>query len=150
MDLIRGTGPFEELEKAQAKVKVRPWFPSVHWCDRTLFYAARQIVDYDSGPSWEKVHCPVLVIYGDRDTSSGPPGPLVAVIRQGLAKANNRDVTVHVFPGGDHSLCSAEAVKRRPVTNEKRNDPTFVAGYLELMAKWLGARFHGEFNGRNP
>jgi uncharacterized protein len=41
MELIRGVGPFEELERAQEKIKNRPWFASIHWCDRTLFYAAR-------------------------------------------------------------------------------------------------------------
>lgn len=76
MALIRGTAPYEELEQAQSRVKSRAWFGSVHWCDRSLFHAARRNVEYDTAPSWEKVHCPVLVIYGDRDTSSGPPSTL--------------------------------------------------------------------------
>jgi pimeloyl-ACP methyl ester carboxylesterase len=146
MELIRGTGPFEELEKAQAKVKMRSWFAAVHWCDRTLFYATRRIVDYDSGPSWEKVRCPVLVLYGDKDTSSGPPGPLVAVIRRGLEKVSNKDVTIHIFPDADHSLRSTETRGRKEPTQSsvappKRNDPAFVAGYLDLMTEWLCQRF---------
>jgi pimeloyl-ACP methyl ester carboxylesterase len=133
MGLIRGTGPFEELEVAQATVKSRSWFGSVHWCDRTLFYSARRNVDYDTGPSWERVRCPVLVIYGDRDTSSGPPGPLVAVIRRGLRKAKNDDVTVRLFSGADHALCLPG--------RKDQNGPAFVPGYLDAMTGWLGKRF---------
>src|SRR5262245_63817577 len=55
MDLIRGTGPYEDLEKAQAKVKDKPWFKSVQWCDRTLFGSARLNVSFDTAPVWEKV-----------------------------------------------------------------------------------------------
>jgi pimeloyl-ACP methyl ester carboxylesterase len=134
MDLIRGAGPFEDLEKAHAEVEALPWFSYVRRCDRALFYAARRMVNHDSGPSWEKVRCPVLVIYGDRDRSSGPPGELVAVIRRGLAKAGNDDVTVRIFPGADHSLCLAR-------TGGKK-DPAFAPGYLDTMTGWLGKRFN--------
>jgi hypothetical protein len=66
------------------------------------------------------------VIYGDRDSSSGPPGRLVAVIRDGLAKAGNRDVTVRVFAGADHALREAGA-----------DGPDFVPGYLDAMTARL-------------
>jgi pimeloyl-ACP methyl ester carboxylesterase len=146
MALIRGTGPFEELEAAQNQVKMRPWFASVRACDRTLFYASRPVVAFDSGPIWQKVHCPVLVIYGDQDVSSGPPEPLVAIIRGGLEKANNPDVTVRVFAGADHSLCVTkrggpkEQAKRRE-DRKDQSDPDFVPGYLDSMTDWLHARF---------
>jgi pimeloyl-ACP methyl ester carboxylesterase len=146
MALIRGTGPFEELETAQARVKMRPWFGSVHWCDRTLFHAARLNVEYDTGPSWEKVRCPVLAIYGDEDTSSGPSKPLVAVIRTGLEKAQNADVVVHLFGGADHSLCVTKTggPKEQAQRARDRKDQTevdFVPGYLDAMTDWLGERF---------
>src|SRR5205085_847653 len=76
MDLFLGNGPFEELDVVQEAVKDRPWFAHVHRCDRSLFESARGMCAHDTGPSWEGVHCPVLVIYGDRDESSGPPDPL--------------------------------------------------------------------------
>jgi pimeloyl-ACP methyl ester carboxylesterase len=141
MELIRGKGPFEELEQAQARVKMRPWFGSVHWCDRTLFYSARLNVDYDTGPSWEKVRCPVLAIYGDKDTSSGPLQPLVAIIRTGLQKAKNADVTVRIFPGADHSLCNSQTAAPK---RKDQDSPDFVPGYLDAMTDWLAARFPGD------
>lgn len=144
MNLIRGTGPFEELEQAQEAVRMLPWFKAVHRCDRVLFYSARRMVGYDSGPSWEKVRCPVLVIYGDKDTSSGPPEQLVAIIRQGLAKAQNRDVTVKIFLNADHALCKADTGGRqgsqRTKTRKSKEGPDFVAGYLDTMTTWLNER----------
>ena len=144
MDLICGTGPYEELERAQEKVKGKPWFKAVHFCDRTLFDAARRVVEYDTGPSWEKVRCPVLVIYGDRDTSSGPPDELVATIRRGLTKAENGDVTVRFFAGADHSLCRSDAGGRKETLAKAAKGeaaPDFVPGYLDLMTTWLRQRF---------
>lgn len=128
MDLIRGSGPFAELEQAQAKVRSRPWFSAVHWCDRALFHAARLNADYDTAPS------PVLAIYGDHDTSSGPPEPLVDVIRAGLDKAHNHDVTVRIFPGADHSLRAVQA-------RDAKNQADFIPGYLDLMTDWLGQHY---------
>jgi pimeloyl-ACP methyl ester carboxylesterase len=146
MGLIRGTGPFEELEAAQSKVKTRPWFGAIHWCDRTLFHSARRNVEYDTGPSWEKVGCPVLVIYGDKDTSSGPPEPLVALIRGGLDRAKNENVTVRVFAGADHGLCVTKTggpkeQAERDRTRKEPSSPDFVPGYLNAMTGWLDERF---------
>jgi pimeloyl-ACP methyl ester carboxylesterase len=144
MGLIRGTGPYEELERAQEKVKGKPWFKAVHFCDRTLFDAARRVVEYDTGPVWEKVRCPVLVIYGDKDTSSGPPDELVATIRRGLTKAGNDDVTVRIFANADHSLCRSETgTRKEPLAKTPRagEPPEFVPGYLGLMTTWLRHRF---------
>jgi len=139
MDLIRGGRPFGELDRAQETVMNRSWFVAVHRCDRVRFESARRVVGHDSGPSWEGVRCPVLVIYGDKDTSSGPPDGLVTVIRRGLAKAGNRDVTVKIFRDADHSL-------RRPREGGRKgeDDPEFVPGYLDTMTAWLTERFgHG-------
>jgi len=149
MDLIRGTGPFEDLDKAQEEVKGLPWFASVHRCDRALFDSARRILVNDTGPSWEKVRCPVLVIYGDKDTSTGPPEAQVAIIRRGLARVGNREVMEKIFPSADHSLCKTETggpkeAAQRAKTRKKEDGPDFVAGYLDTMTTWLTKRFGPE------
>ena len=145
MDLIRGTGPFEDLDKAHNGVKTLPWFEYVGLCDRTLFYSARRNVGYDTGPSWEKVRCPVLVIFGDKDTSSGPPEKLVALIRRGLTKAGNRDVTVKIFHNADHTLRKTKTggpkeAKERAKNRDPEAGPDFVPGYLDTMTAWLAKR----------
>jgi pimeloyl-ACP methyl ester carboxylesterase len=138
MDLIRGAGPYEDLEKAQEKVKGRAWFQSVHWCDRTLFHSARRNVAFDTGPVWEKVRCPVLTIYGDEDRSSGPPDELVAIIRRGMLRGGNDDLTVRIFAGADHSLCRSETGGRGDAGRSQPGEgPDFVPCYLDAMTDWL-------------
>jgi len=141
MDLFLGKGTFEELDQAQEAVKDRPWFAHVHRCDRALFESARRMCGHDSEPSWERVHCPVLVIYGDHDVSSGPPEPLVNIIRRGLTKAGNKDVTVRIFPNANHSLCRADTGSRKDRgVRTKEDGPAFVPGYLDAMTSWLDER----------
>jgi pimeloyl-ACP methyl ester carboxylesterase len=149
MDLIRGTGPFEDLDKEHESVKTLAWFEYVHRCDRALFYGARRSIEYDTGPSWEKVRCPVLVIYGGKDTLSGPPDGLVSIIRRGLEKAGNQDVTVRIFASADHSICTTETGGRkeageRAKKRKSEDGPDFVPGYLDTMTAWLAERFGPE------
>jgi uncharacterized protein len=150
MELIRGAGPFEELDQAQEIAKTEPWFGHVHHCDRTLFYSARRMVDYNSAPSWALVHCPVLAIFGDRDTSTGPAEPATEIIRRGLANAGNHDITIKIFPAADHSLCQSPTGGRKDAaqptqTRTKADGPNFVPGYLDTMTDWLKKRFDQQF-----
>jgi hypothetical protein len=142
MDMIRGDKPFEDFDKLQHEVKTSPWFEYLHYCDRDLFYSARLNTHDDSSSWWEGVHCPVLVIFGNKDTSSGPPEPLVAIIRCGLAKAGNKEVTAKIFANADHSLCRTQTggpkeARDRDKTKKKETIPDFVDGYLETMTDWL-------------
>jgi pimeloyl-ACP methyl ester carboxylesterase len=142
MELIRGTGPYSELETAQNAVKALPWFRSVHFCDRVRFEAARGVVGSDSTDWWSRVRCPVLVLYGDRDVSTGAPEPLITIIRRGLAAAGNNDVTVRVFPDADHSLRRLRSATQKPDGAREKEPPKgagpdFVSGYLETMTDWL-------------
>jgi uncharacterized protein len=144
MDMIRGNGPYEELEKAQNTVKALPWFRSVHFCDRALFESVRPIVNLDTSSWWSKVRCPVLVFYGDRDLSTGPPEPVVAVIRDGLRAAGNTDVTVRIMRGADHGIIRANATGKPDHSSAKakssRAEPDFAAGYLETMTDWIAKK----------
>jgi pimeloyl-ACP methyl ester carboxylesterase len=140
MELIRGTAPFEELDREQEAVESAPWFKSVHRCDRVLFESARKVVNFDNSASWEKVKCPVLAIYCGKDVSSGPPEPLLAIIRRGLKKAANEDVTIKLFPDADHDLCRPRPEGRqRAESRTPADSPDFVPGYLEAMSAWLAA-----------
>jgi pimeloyl-ACP methyl ester carboxylesterase len=143
MDLIRGKGPFEELDRAHPAVEKFPWFPYVGKCDRKLFYGARRLVGYDPGPAWEKVRCPVLVIYGALDRSA-PAAESVRIIERRLRKAGNRDVTVKVFPGADHGLritTTGGPKEARGRAGKKGPRRDFAPGYLDTMTAWLGDRF---------
>jgi uncharacterized protein len=143
MDLIRGSGPFDELDRAQEAVKALPWFAYVHRCDRALFESGRRMVGEDTGAFWEGVRCPVLVIYGDKDTSAGPADPLVAVIRRGMAKADNKALTIRVFADADHSLHPTKTGSRKEAAERAKGRQAgseFAPGYLEAMTDWLEKR----------
>jgi dienelactone hydrolase len=145
MDLIRRGGRFEELDEAQRKVRGRPWFEYVHLCDRARFDSGKLMVGFDPGTCWEKVYCPVLAVFGEKDTSC-PVERSVAILRRGLDRAGNRDVTVKTFPRADHALTVSETggrkePRRRARQRGKVAEPEFVPGYPELMADWLAERF---------
>jgi len=145
MALIRGPGTFEDLERLHPAVESRPWFPYAGRCDRALFYSARRLVEFDPGPSWEKVQCPVLVIYGDHDTSL-PAEKSLPIIRRGLERAGNRDVTYKVFERADHGMQVTDTggKKGRARGHTKAEAPDFTPGYLETMSEWIGERFRAE------
>jgi dienelactone hydrolase len=145
MDLIRRRRPFGELDEAQQKVRDRPWFEYVHLCDRKRFESGTVTVGHDPGPTWEKVRCPVLAVFGEKDTSC-PVERSVAVVRQGLERAGNRDVTIRIFPKAAHAITAAETGGPREARERSRSGPPgagpeFVPGYLDAMSGWLDARF---------
>jgi uncharacterized protein len=145
MDLIRGKGEFEELDQTHASVERHPWFKYVGRCDRALFYSARRMVEFDPGPTWEKVRCPVLAIYGEKDTSL-PPEKSLPIIKRGLELARNRDVTVKVVPRADHGLRTSvtggpKEARERSKAGRPGEEPDFAPGYLDLMSGWLTERF---------
>lgn len=81
---------------------------------------------YDPVQSLERITCPVLAIFGERDTLV-PVARSVRIFKETLTKAGSRDVTIRVFPDADHRIHS--------------NDPHgFADGYLELMKSWLSKR----------
>ena len=146
MSLIRGEGEFEQWVKAHAAVEKRPWFEYAGRCDRKLFYSARKMVEFDPGPAWEKVRCPVLAIYGERDTSL-PAKMSLPIIRNGLHRAGNNDVTIKLFPKADHGLNITQTggpkeAKQRSKASKTGAPPDFTPGYLDLMTNWLTNRFH--------
>jgi uncharacterized protein len=145
MGLIRGKGEFEDLEYLHVGVERRPWFQYAGRCDRALFYSARKMVEFDPGPAWEKVRCPVLAIYGQKDTSL-PAEKSLPIIRRGLEVAGNRDVTIKVFPRADHGLKITETggpkeARARSKARRPGDGPDFAPGYLDLMTDWLTERF---------
>jgi pimeloyl-ACP methyl ester carboxylesterase len=145
MDLIRGAGEFKDLEASHAAVEQKRWFGHVGRCDRKLFYSARKMVGYDPGPAWEKLRCPVLVIYGVNDKCL-PPEESLPIIRRGLEKAGNQDVSIKVFLKADHGLMRSETggpkeAREREREKKPGHTPDFAPGYVELMSDWINKRF---------
>src|SRR5262249_47220013 len=143
-----------DLEGAHAAVERRPWFAYAGRCDRALFYSARRMVEFDPGPSWEKERCPVLAIYGDKDTSL-PAEQNLPIIRRGLEAAGNRDVTIKVFARAAHGLRVAatgepKEARERSRARKPGDVPDFAPGYLDLMTDWIGERLEAPGPRRAP
>lgn len=68
-----------------------------------------------------QVHCPVLAIFGEDDTSI-PVEKSVALYKQYLGEAGNEAFTVKVFPNASHTI---------------RVGKKFAPGYFDLMLCWL-------------
>lgn len=60
-----------------------------------------KIGGFDPLPYWRGVSVPVFVAYGEKDEYNNVP---VAEIVRRLRLLNKSDVTVKVYPGGDHAV----------------------------------------------
>ncbi|MGH7725643.1 MAG: alpha/beta hydrolase family protein [Candidatus Eiseniibacteriota bacterium] len=109
------------------------WYPAMP-LDRILPSEGNRsnwswVATWDPAASLERIKCPVLLMFGDRDTSH--PTPLsVTKWKEGLKKAGNNDATVMVFPGAGHGIRMREGYSgsgRAPFAN----------GYAEAMVGWL-------------
>jgi uncharacterized protein len=90
---------------------------------------------YDPIPHLQQVPCPVLALFGGKDTVV-PPEKNAPLLEQALKAGGNRDYTIKVFPDGEHVLLATTSGARRdvPLWSE------FVPGYFETMLDWLRSR----------
>lgn len=122
--------PRAELDLMASRFKSRSWYfdppppGDVYWA-----FAART-ASYDPIAQWRQVRAPVLLLYGDKDARV-PVGPSAMAIQAALAQAGDRDVTLRIFPGVDHTFRYPAAAGGWP----KR-----APDYVETMIVWARAR----------
>lgn len=96
----------------------------------------RATMDFDPVPFWEKVKCPVLAFFGERDITVRPE-PSKTILAAALARGGNQDVTIKVVPRGSHGYLDVETgLVRRDLPRVKK----FAEGYFAPMDEWLRAR----------
>ncbi len=142
---MRNGGPFEELDETQKVLLRRPWFAYMQYCERKRFQSGKLTLNHDPAASWEQVRCPVLAAYGEKD-ATGPVDASATVIRQGLAKSGNRDLTVKVFPRADHLLAVSDTGGRKEAHERAKrrcagDSPEFAPEYFDTVSGWLLVRF---------
>jgi pimeloyl-ACP methyl ester carboxylesterase len=93
---------------------------------------------YDPIPYLQRVACPVLALFGGKDTVV-PPEKNAPLMEQALRMGGNRDYIIKVFPDGEHVLLATASGARRDVPRWSE----FVPGYFETMLDWLRERVDG-------
>ncbi len=84
---------------------------------------------YEPALDIEKVRCPILLMFGDRDRDH-PTELAIEQWRKSLKKANNNDITLMVFPGAGHGI------RMRDGHTGKGRAP-FADGYKDVQLGWL-------------
>jgi dipeptidyl aminopeptidase/acylaminoacyl peptidase len=81
----------------------------------------RMMMNVNPADFLPQVRCPVLAIFGENDTSL-PVEKSIDLYKRYLQEANNDDVTIKLFPDGDHGL---------------QINGDFAPGYFETINTWL-------------
>lgn len=130
----------EELDAALRRFATEPWFAATEILPARLppyeevqrldwFPAWRSRMDFDAEPYWQSVNCPVLLLLGGKDPKMSSEAA-AASIREALVSGGNSDLTVRVFPKGEHGLVEWYLPGRLP-------PPRFPKGYPDMMARWV-------------
>ena len=93
------------------------------------------VLSYDPAPALEALACPILVLYGGRDTIV-PARVHRDRMQAALDRARTRDVTIKVFDQANHAFLQAVTGGRR----ENAALKGFVDGYLGTHVAWLSER----------
>lgn len=93
------------------------------------------VLSYDPRPALEALRCPVLALYGGRDTTVSP-GIHLARMRDALSRAATRDATIRELPGANHHFYAAHTGGPSEVNLLQG----FVDGYFDTRVEWLRER----------
>lgn len=118
-----------ELDAAVARDSTERWFFPVPARDSYYWAFSKAIATYDPSRYWANVHVPVLLLYGELDQRVSVTES-VRRIRTALRAANNRRVTIVVFPNADHTMRIAAS------TDGGFHWPANPPGYLETLLSW--------------
>jgi pimeloyl-ACP methyl ester carboxylesterase len=155
LELVRDGGTVEEitaitrtLARAQVETlpeKQRKAIPNVDAAVEAMLPAQvaamrstwfRSFIFFDPASALEKVTCPVLAIFGERDMQV-PPALNRPPVEAALARAGNRQVTTKVYPESNHLFQRAQTGHPSEYATLPKE---FVPGLLDDIAAWIAAR----------
>jgi uncharacterized protein len=94
------------------------------------------IINFDPAGALARVRAPVLAVYGELDPMV-PPDPNAELVRAGLERAGNGDVTILTFPAANHLFWEARTGLR---DEYMQLEPRYVAGFVDTIAEWIAVR----------
>lgn len=125
---------WEALAETERKHKEKRWFAYAGGQagkDHPFWKFWNLIRTYDPLPVLEKVQCPVLALFGDKDTFV-PTEKSAKAWQTALEKAGNPDVTIRIFPNADHSMIECRTGGLKETAQAKR----FVPEYFNTLVDW--------------
>lgn len=138
--ILTNTG-WDALRTAIEKSNKERWFnvSRVGWLklsqippDANTLKGWRDPISFDPVPSWERVTCPVLAMFGELDRATDTKHS-VPILEAALKKARNKDYTIIVLPKASHGFFEAET----GYASEFPRYRGYVSGYMDGMANWL-------------
>lgn len=102
----------------------------------------RYFLSYDPAPALEALPCPVLALFGEKDTQVSPKQNLPAM-EKAFQKGGSKNVTFKVFPGANHLFQKANTGSP---TEYATLEKAFVPGFLETISAWILEKTHPEKN----
>jgi len=135
-DAMNSDEAYDRLQAAYEQARARGvrwvWNPGTKEQLRAQW--TRPNVDFDPVPVLEKVQCPVLAFFGEKDVLV-PPAGNVTIMEAALKKAGNKDVTIKILPGVNHNF-EVPGMGVYGFQSSGKVPP----GYYDVMIKWLKKR----------
>jgi pimeloyl-ACP methyl ester carboxylesterase len=122
--------PRTRLDSLATAWRERPWMFELPPPGDYYWAFSRSFADYDALHWWPQVRVPVLLLFG-ADDAHVPAQASSDRIAAALRAAGNRDVTVHVFPGADHTFRTSPGPGGWAST---------APDYLDTLLGWIEAR----------
>jgi uncharacterized protein len=133
----RGRSP-EEVERTVASLRRQLGVASAlrPACAALRMHYICRIIDFDPAGYLARITVPVLAIFAEVDPMV-PPELNIPLLCAGLRRADNTDVTVHVFPEANHDFFRA----RTGLPEEYRHlQRAHVPGFREMIGEWVTTR----------
>ncbi len=96
----------------------------------------RFFVDYDPVPALEGARCPMLAIFGEKDTQV-PAGPNRAAMLAAFSRSGNKDATCVVIPRANHLFQESDSGDPNEYPGLKHE---FAPGFLDTLSRWMTSR----------
>ncbi len=135
-DAMNSDEAYDKLQVAydQARARGVRWVWNPGTKEQLRAQWTRPNVDFDPVPVLEKVQCPVLAFFGEKDVLV-PPAGNVAIMEAALKKAGNKDVTIKILPGVNHNF-EVPGMGVYGFQSSGKVPP----GYYDVMMEWLKKR----------
>jgi pimeloyl-ACP methyl ester carboxylesterase len=116
------TGFSEATIDMQIKQVLTPWF--------------RYFIAYDPCVELNRLHCPVLALWGEKDLQV-PPKENMPLVEQALRKAGNNKAVLKVLPGLNHLFQTANTGS---VSEYAQIEETLSPAALTVIGDWIAER----------